>query len=253
MRVILKNVVKTFTGDGDIRAALASTTLTIDSGEFVCFIGPSGCGKSTLLRLIADQISPTQGTLAIAGAMPTQMRSQKSIAWMAQDPALLPWKTVLHNVQLPQQVNRDHRHPAPDPESLLRLVGLEKYADAYPHTLSGGMQQRVALARTLAIGAALWLMDEPFAALDELTREILTDEVLHLWREFEPTVLWVTHDIIEAARLADRIIVMTPSPGRIREIVPVSEPHPRDATEPAMIEVIRRVRDSLRVRQGPDR
>jgi NitT/TauT family transport system ATP-binding protein len=253
MRVILNDVAKTFSGDGNIQDALAPTSLKIESGEFICFIGPSGCGKSTLLRLIADQISPTQGTITIEGARPTEIRSQKLIAWMAQDPALLPWKTVLHNVQLPQQVNRGHHHPAPDPEVLLQLVGLERYADAYPHTLSGGMQQRVALARTLTIGAALWLMDEPFAALDELTRETLTEEVLELWREFEPTVLWVTHDIIEAARLADRIIVMTPSPGRIREIVPVCEAHPRDATEPAMIEIIRGVRHSLRVRPGLNR
>jgi NitT/TauT family transport system ATP-binding protein len=253
MRVVLREVTKTFTGDGDARAALAPTTLTIESGEFVCFIGPSGCGKSTLLRLIADQISPTQGAITIDGAAPAQIRSQKLIAWMAQDPALLPWKTVLDNVWLPQQVNRSHDHPAPDPQALLTLVGLESYSNAYPHTLSGGMQQRVALARALATGAALWLMDEPFAALDELTRETLTDEVLQLGREFEPTVLWVTHDIIEAARLADRIIVMTPSPGRIREVIPVAVPHLRDATEPAMIRIIRRVRDSLRVREPRNR
>lgn len=250
MRVILRDVAKTFTGDGDTRAALMSTSLTIESGEFLCFIGPSGCGKSTLLRLIADQISPTRGTITIEGIPPAKIRLQKLIAWMAQDPALLPWKTVLENVRLPQQVNRKHDHPAPDPEALLHLVGLEAYALAYPHTLSGGMQQRAALARALATGASLWLMDEPFAALDELTREILADEMLQLWREFEPTVLWVTHDIIEAARLADRIVVMTPSPGRIREVVRVSVPHPRDTTHPAMIRVIRRVRESLRLREG---
>ncbi len=249
MRVIVRDVVKTFTDNGDARAALASTTLTIESGEFICLIGPSGCGKSTLLRLIADQIAPTQGTITIDGSPPTEARSQKLIAWMAQDPALLPWKTVLDNVKLPQQVNRYHHHPAPEPQALLHLVGLEAYHNAYPHTLSGGMQQRVALARALATGAALWLMDEPFAALDELTRETLSDEVIELWREFQPTVLWVTHDIIEAVRLADRIVVMTPSPGRLREIVPVFEPHPRDTTKSAMIRIIRRVRDNLRVRQ----
>lgn len=253
MRINLHDVAKTFVDNGDARAALASTTLTIASGEFVCFIGPSGCGKSTLLRLIVDQISPTQGVITIDGAPPTEIRAQKLIAWMAQDPALFPWKTVLDNVRLPQQVNRRHHHPAPDPTNLLHLVGLEAYEAAYPHTLSGGMQQRVALARALATGAAIWLMDEPFAALDELTRETLSDEVLALWREFKPTVLWVTHDIIEAARLADRIVVITPSPGRIREIVPVSEPHPRDATEPAMIRIIRRVRDNLRVREPSSR
>jgi NitT/TauT family transport system ATP-binding protein len=246
MHVSLRSVSKTFTDTADPLAALAPTTLEIASGEFVCLIGPSGCGKSTLLRLIADQVAPTSGDIRLNGTSPSWARQRKQIAWMAQNPALLPWKTVIDNVTLPQIVNRNNNRNAPEPASLLDTVGLSGFAGAYPPTLSGGMQQRVALARTLATGAPLWLMDEPFAALDELTREHLTEEVLRLWETFHPTVLWVTHNIIEAARLANRVVVITPGPGEIRGIVSIILPHPRDATTPAMGEIIRSLRGLLR-------
>ena len=246
MHIDLQAISKTFTDTPRPLAALAPTTLEIPSGEFVSFIGPSGCGKSTLLRMIADQIPPSTGTLLLDGGPPSEARSHKKIAWMAQNPALLPWRTVLANVALPRHVNRVHQQPAPPPQTLLETVELENFAGAYPATLSGGMQQRVALARALATGASLWLMDEPFAALDELTRERLTDEVLGLWRTFKPTVLWVTHNVIEAARMADRVVVMTSSPGNIRGVVEIDLPRPRDETAPAMAHLIRRLRELLR-------
>jgi NitT/TauT family transport system ATP-binding protein len=246
MHVSLRAVSKTFTDTADPLAALAPTTLEIASGEFVCLIGPSGCGKSTLLRLIADQVAPSSGEIRLNGAAPAWARRRKQIAWMAQNPALLPWKSVIENITLPQIVNQTNNRAAPEPTSLLETVGLAAFAHAYPPTLSGGMQQRVALARALATGAPLWLMDEPFAALDELTREHLTEEVLHLWESFRPTVLWVTHNIIEAARLAKRVVVISPSPGDIRGIVSIILPYPRDPTMPAMGEVIRSLRDLLR-------
>ncbi len=246
MDIRLDSVSKTFRDSEEPLAALASTTLRIASGEFVSFIGPSGCGKSTLLRLIADQVSPTTGHIQLEGESPRAARMRKQIAWMAQSPALLPWKRVIENVELPQRVNQRHQQAAPEPAALLATVQLSEFATAYPSTLSGGMQQRVALARALATGAALWLMDEPFAALDELTREKLTEEVLLLWQTFRPTVLWVTHNIIEAARMADRVFVMTPSPGQIRDIVSVDLPRPRDETTPEMGAIIRRLRELLR-------
>jgi len=227
-------------------SALGTTNLDIRSGEFVGFLGPSGCGKSTLLRLIAAQIAPTTGTIRLDGEPPDEARVRKQIAWMAQNPGLLPWKTVRANVALPRTVNRNHQRPAPDPQALLDMVQLATFADAHPSTLSGGMQQRVALARTLATGASLWLMDEPFAALDELTRERLADEVLHLWRLFRPTVLWVTHNITEAARMADRVFVLTSSPGVVRGIVSIDLPRPRDETSAEMVSVIRDLRSLLR-------
>ncbi|MGC9467283.1 MAG: ABC transporter ATP-binding protein [Anaerolineae bacterium] len=246
MQVTLEAVSKTFTDGEQPLAALAPTSLVVESGEFVSFIGPSGCGKSTLLRLVADQVWPSSGSVRLDGRSPTWARERKKIAWMAQNPALLPWKRVADNVALPRVVNRRYQQTAPDPASLLEMVGLSEFATAYPTTLSGGMQQRVALARALATGAPVWLMDEPFAALDELTRELLTEEVLQLWRTFRPTVLWVTHNIIEAARMANRVIVMTPSPGKIRGVVTIDLPYPRDETTPQMASIIRRLRELLR-------
>ncbi len=246
MHVTLESVSKTFVDTPEPLPALASATLDIASGEFVCFIGPSGCGKSTLLRLIADQISPTSGQILLGDRPASEARTEKQVAWMAQNPALLPWKTVLQNVTLPRKVNRRCQQPAPEPAALLEMVRLSAFANAYPSTLSGGMQQRVALARALATGASLWLMDEPFAALDELTRERLTEEVLRLWETFRPTVLWVTHNVVEAARMADRVVVMTPSPGEMRGIVTVGFPRPREETAPETGLIIRHLRSLLR-------
>ncbi len=247
MDVMLQEVSKTFNG-GHTKplTALRSITLNIASGEFVGIIGPSGCGKSTLLRLMADQIKPSAGTLLLNGSPPALARARKAIAWMAQNPALLPWQTVLENVQLPLRINRGVPSSGPSPSALLTMVGLEEFATIYPSTLSGGMQQRVALARALVTGAPLWLMDEPFAALDELTRETLTEEVLRLWAQFRPTVLWVTHQITEAVRMADRIVVMTARPGRIRAMIPVHLPRPREETAPATIDLVRQLRALLR-------
>ncbi|MBN2002125.1 MAG: ABC transporter ATP-binding protein [Anaerolineae bacterium] len=245
MDIALTDVSKTFTDTASPLAALAPTTLDIASGEFVCLIGPSGCGKSTLLRLIADHIPPTTGAIVLGGADPAAARIRKEIAWMAQNPALLPWQTVLDNVSLPLHVNREHQRPAPTPTELLQMVGLADFAHARPGTLSGGMQQRVALARALTTGASLWLMDEPFAALDELTRETLTEEVLRLWDQFHPTVMWVTHNITEAVRLADRVIVMTQRPGHIQSITPIALPRPRDITGPEVVALIRQLRELL--------
>ncbi len=244
-QVRLTALSKTFTDTTPPVAALANVTLEIAAGEFVCLIGPSGCGKSTLLRMIADQITPTQGTVRLNDAPPRVLRQIKAIAWLSQNPALLPWRTVLENCRVPLLINRKAQRPAPSPSDLLEMVGLTEFATAYPAHLSGGMQQRAALARALATGASLWLMDEPFAALDELTREQLTVEVLRLWRTFRPTVLWVTHSITESVRLADRIVVLTPRPGTIRAVVPVPWPRPRDDTSPRVVQLVKQVRNLL--------
>ncbi|MAU00411.1 MAG: sulfonate ABC transporter ATP-binding protein [Anaerolineaceae bacterium] len=227
--------------------ALQNIDLHIQPGEFVSLVGVSGCGKSTLMRLIAGLQTPTQGIIWLDGQPPEAARAAKQIGWMAQQAALLPWRTVLENVTLAQKINRQiGKNDTSSPEDLLKMVGLTEFADAYPLTLSGGMQQRAALARTLATGAAVWLMDEPFAALDELTRELLAGELLHLWHQFRPTVLWITHNLHEAIRLSDRVVVLTPRPGTIAGKLTVPLPRPRDDTSMEFQELLRQARALLR-------
>jgi len=229
----------------DPLVVLQDIQLEIRSGEFVALIGPSGCGKSTLLRILAGLVTATQGELSIGNLTPSKATACKQVSWMAQNPALLPWHTVHNNVALSQKINPQISRSLLSPEMLLDLVKLGDFSTAYPFTLSGGMQQRVVLARTLASGAAVWLMDEPFTALDELTREALSLEVLGLWQRFQTTVLWVTHNIQEAVRLADRVIVMSPRPAKIHSQHCVSLPRPRDDTSVTFQEIVRAVRQNL--------
>ncbi len=191
-------------------------SLKVDSGEFVVLLGPSGCGKSTLLQLLAGLISPCQGEILLDNEPPLVSQTRKQVAWMAQKPALLPWKTVFQNVALAQKVNPQNGRTLLPVTELISLVGLQDFADAFPFTLSGGMQQRAALARTLSLNALLWLMDEPFAALDEITREELQEQTLALIHRFRPTVIWVTHNIAEAIKLAQRVIVLSQRPAAIQ-------------------------------------
>ena len=200
--------------------ALDGLDLIVERGEFVSLVGPSGCGKSTLLRLVGGLLGPDAGTVTIAGRLgrrgPARARSSGSCP---RGPALLPWRTVRQNVRLLTEVNRgaeDHATLRPDEtEALLQEVGLGEFLDAYPSELSGGMQQRVNLVRAFALGAPILLMDEPFAALDELTREGMRFLLLRLWQRTGPTVVFVTHHIPEAVLLSDRVLVMSPRPGRI--------------------------------------
>ena len=228
--------------------AIENVDLEIQSGEFAALIGPSGCGKSTLLRILAGLVDASSGEVFLDDLTPTQATSQKQVSWMAQKPALLPWHTVYANVALAQKINPQNSRSLMTPEELLDLVRLKDFSTAHPFTLSGGMQQRVALARTLALGASVWLMDEPFTALDELTREDLTWEVLRLWQQFQPTVIWVTHSISEAVRMADRVLIMTPRPGQIRarQTIPLSRP--RDDTSGEFQDLVRSIREDMAVR-----
>jgi len=245
----IQNVSQVFREQGYSLTALTNINLTIQAGEFVSLVGPSGCGKSTLLQLVAGLQTPTAGQILLAGQSPAQLRAGKQIGWMGQQSALLPWRTVLENVRLPLQVNWQARQSPASPEALLEMVGLQDFADAYPGTLSGGMQQRVALARILTIGPSLWLMDEPFAALDELTRETLGAELLAIWRQFRPTVIWVTHHLTEAARLSDRMVILSPRPGHICGVITINLPRPRDDTSREFQAVVRQARQLL-VKQG---
>jgi len=232
---------------GDLLLALDDVSLEIQPSEFIALIGLSGCGKSTLLLILASLVEASSGAVSLDGLSPIQAASQKQVSWMAQKPALLPWRTVYANVALAQNINPQNSRTLMTPDELLNLVGLDDFSSSHPFTLSGGMQQRVALARTLAIGASVWLMDEPFTALDELTRESLTGEVLQLWQRFQPTVIWVTHSISEAVRMADRVLVMSPRPGKILAQHQIKLSRPRDDTTPTFQNLVRAIREDLAV------
>ncbi len=211
--------------------ALQSISLDIHEGEFLTLLGPSGCGKSTFLRVVADLIAPTGGSLQVLGVTPGAARIRRDIGFVFQDAALLPWRTALQNVELPLEVARGRaksdRAARATPRELLELVGLKGSENAYPHELSGGMRQRVAIARALVSDPRVLLMDEPFGALDEITRDRLNEELLRLWRELGMTVLFVTHSIYEAAFLGQRVLMLAANPGRVKEIVPVDLPADR--------------------------
>lgn len=220
VRVI--GVDKVFETRGGTVHALESIDLSIAAGEFVSLIGPSGCGKSTLMRLIADLDTPTSGAITVFGKTPTQARLDQEYGIAFQQAGLLPWRTVAANVALPLELHGVASGARKAKvEELLDMVGLADFADRYPDQLSGGMQQRVAIARSLAEQPRLLLMDEPFGALDEMTREKMQSDLVRISAETGAAVVFVTHSIPEAVFLSDRVVVMSPRPGRIREIVPM--------------------------------
>lgn len=244
MRVLTDSLSKSF-GDPPT-PALTGISLEAAAGSLTAIVGVSGTGKSTLLRILAGLTEPTSGSVTVGGSPPTQLRRRKEVGWMAQHPALLPWHTVTENVTLAQTINPQPGRPLGSPAELLAMVGLGDVGDQLPARLSGGMQQRAALARTLAIGAPLWLMDEPFSSLDELTREALATDLLTIREQVRPTIMWVTHHIPEAVVLADRVLVLAGRPGTIAGTVDVDLPRPRDITSEPFQEVVRHVRLLLR-------
>jgi NitT/TauT family transport system ATP-binding protein len=214
------------TSTGDTISALDAIALSIDSGEFVSIVGPSGCGKSTLLKILAGLTPPSAGEVRIAGA--SAKASQPNIGFVFQEATLLPWLTVLRNVLVPADVARISRaQMQPRAMALLDLVGLTGFHDKYPNELSGGMQQRAAICRALLRNPKILLMDEPFGALDALTRDHMNIELLRIWEAQRSTIVFVTHSITEAVLLSDRIVVMSPRPGRVLEDVRVSLSRPR--------------------------
>jgi NitT/TauT family transport system ATP-binding protein len=248
--VQLTGVTKTFPR-GNV-TALENIDLELEPGEFVSLIGPSGCGKSTLLRVIGDLIEPTSGTVTVNGKSARQARNDGDYGIVFQDAVLFDWRTVAKNIALPLEMlgwDRDRRRVRV--REMLDLVELSAFADHNPWQLSGGMQQRVAIARALAFEPALLLMDEPFGALDEMTRERLNLELLSIWDKAGSTVVFVTHSISEAVFLSNRVVVMSPRPGRIAGIVEIDLPYPRTVEtreEPRYFELVTSVRELLRSR-----
>jgi NitT/TauT family transport system ATP-binding protein len=227
--VDLRDVSVRFMSERSAVTALENVSFEVPEGGFLTLLGPSGCGKSTLLRVVADIIAPSDGLVRVLGQAPGEARRRRDIGFVFQDSTLLPWRNALDNVRLPLQVGGAAR---PDrggrsPEELLSMVGLSGWERAMPHELSGGMRQRVAIARALLGDPRILLMDEPFGALDEITRDRLNDELLHVWRETGTTILFVTHSIHEAAYLGQRVLMLAARPGRVREIVPIDLPEPR--------------------------
>jgi NitT/TauT family transport system ATP-binding protein len=228
--------------------ALSPVDLKIGAGEVVTILGPSGSGKTTLLRIVGGLDEPTAGVVRIGGASPHEARRAKRIGFVPQSPALLPWRTVGANARLLLDVNRSRSTTATDPVALLAEVGLADFTDAYPHELSGGMQQRVALVRAMALGAPLLLMDEPFAALDEITRADMRHLLARLCEQVATTVLFVTHSIAESVFISDRVVVLSARPGRIVGIEPIGLPRPRHPDledDPAFFAVETRLRALL--------
>src|ERR1051326_8158867 len=228
--VVVDHVTKTFTTKNGSVEAIREATLDIREHEFVTLIGPSGCGKSTLLRIIGGLIAPTTGRIELRGRSPQEAQRTKDIGFVFQQPALLPWRTVAAKIELPLEVNKGAgTDRLCSTEEILTLVGLGQFATAHPYQLSGGMQQRVAIARAPIFDPALMLMDEPFGALDEITRAGMRYELLRIWGDTRKTVLFVTHSIPEAIVLSDRVVVMSPRPGEVREVLEPHLPGPRTA------------------------
>jgi NitT/TauT family transport system ATP-binding protein len=243
------------TSDGDVQA-LSKVDLQVKAGDFVSFIGPSGCGKTTLLRIIADLEQPTEGTVLVNGVTPEQARLERYYGYIFQAPALYPWRTVERNVVLPLEIMG---FPLAERKAraarYLKLVNLAGFERKFPWQLSGGMQQRASIARALTFEPALLLMDEPFGALDEIVRDHLNEQLLRLWDQTGKTVVFVTHSIPEAVFLSTRIVVMSPRPGRIIDVIACD--FPRDRTleireTPEFIKIAQRVRLGLRAGHSYD-
>jgi len=229
---------------------LSGVSLTVARGEFVSFIGPSGCGKTTLLRAVADLETPTSGKILVNGMSPSEAREKRAYGYVFQAPALYPWRSVARNIALPLEimgVGKDERTARV--ARGLELVNLTGFANKFPWQLSGGMQQRASIARALSFDPDLLLMDEPFGALDEIVRDMLNQQLLGLWEKTGKTALFVTHSIPEAVFLSTRIVVMSPRPGRIHDVIECNFPRDRtlDIREtPEFLEVANRVRRGLR-------
>jgi NitT/TauT family transport system ATP-binding protein len=240
------NLRKEFYTDSGKLTAVEDVSFRAISSEFWAIVGPSGCGKTTLLKLLGDLIAPTSGQIRVHGMSANEARARGSFSYVFQNPVLLPWRRVLQNVHLPLEILR--RRKGRDPKELLHLVGLADFGDRFPNELSGGMQQRVAIARALTYEPQLLLMDEPFGALDELTRDTMNVELLRIWEKIRINVFLVTHSLSEAAFLADKVLVLSPRPARVAALMKIPFARPRSKTlrdTAEFQEVIRCLRGNL--------
>jgi NitT/TauT family transport system ATP-binding protein len=251
--VSIKNISKEFKGG---TTAIEDIDLEIEQREFISLIGPSGCGKSTLLRIVGDLIEPTSGEVTVNGKPARQARRDHDYGIVFQDPVLYDWRTVARNIALPLELaGWDRTRRSQRVDEMLDLVELRGFGEHHPWQLSGGMQQRVSIARALSFDPALLLMDEPFGALDEMTRERLNAELLRIWQASESTIVFVTHSIAEAVFLSTRVVVMSARPGRVSKLIPIDLPQPRSAAtreDPRFFELATEVREALHLSGGYD-
>ncbi|MEI4260866.1 ABC transporter ATP-binding protein [Roseovarius sp. D0-M9] len=243
------------TNDGPVHA-LKDVSLDVNRGDFVSFIGPSGCGKTTFLRVMADLEHPTAGTITVNGTSPAEARRNRAYGYVFQAAGLYPWRTISGNIRLPLEImGYSREEQARRTANVLELVELAGFEKKFPWQLSGGMQQRASIARALAFDADLLLMDEPFGALDEIVRDHLNEQLLKLWDRTGKTICFVTHSIPEAVYLSTRIVVMSPRPGRIADVIdsPLPRHRPLDIRDSqAFIDIAHRVREGLRAGHGDD-
>lgn len=224
----IRDVGLTYSSKHSEFVALSGVSLSVNKGEFATLIGPSGCGKSTLLRIVADLLTPSNGSVDVFGETPREARRNRRFGFVFQDPVLLPWRSALSNVSLPLRVSgRSKQEARQRAQELLTLVGLSGFESNLPATLSGGMARRVAIARALTLDPAVLMLDEPFNGLDEIRRQHLNEELQRVWMESDSTALLVTHDVSEAVFLSDRVYVMAKGPGRIIAEVTIDLPRPR--------------------------
>jgi NitT/TauT family transport system ATP-binding protein len=249
--ILVERVTKRFDLDSGPLTALEDVSFAVAPGEFVTIIGPSGCGKSTLLRLVADIYQPTAGMIEVDGMNPGDARRRREMGVVFQDPSLFPWRDVLGNIQLPLEIagrSTRERNGGSIARDLIKLVGLEGFEHARPGQLSGGMRQRAAIARALVLRPRVLLLDEPFGALDEITRLRMNNELLRIWSASETTAMLITHSLAEAVFLSDRVLVMSPRPGRICGEVPIDLPRPRPPDvqrTTAFFDLVNEVSDAL--------
>lgn len=252
--LMAQNLTKRFTGSGTDVLALDGIDLEVPNGSFTSIIGPSGCGKSTLLRVFADLIEPTSGQAEVNGKSPHEAREAREFGVVFQSPNLLPWRTVLKNVTLPLQVMKvDRAERAKTATDMLELVGLPGFERHHPWQLSGGMQQRVAIARALSMEPSILFMDEPFGALDEITRDRLNLELIRIWAQTSATIMFITHSLTEAVFLSTQVAVMSARPGKITEIIDIDLPAERTAAtrdDPRFYELVIEVRRALSAAAG---
>lgn len=234
---------------GEPVTALKNVNLDIKEGEFISLLGPSGCGKTTLLRIIGDLLQPSNGKVTVRGESTRDIRLQKKYGIVFQNPVLYDWRTIRRNVCMPMELlGMKKAERTKRVSKMLDLVGLSEFGNHYPYELSGGMQQRVGIARALAIKPEILLMDEPFSALDEFTREKLHIDLLNIWRKTNKTIVFVTHNISEAVFLSDRVVVLSPHPGRVSAVIDINIPRPRDMESkqtPEFYDYITKIRNSF--------
>ena len=228
--ITVNQLCKNYDSSSGIVQALSNVSFEITRGEFVSIVGPSGCGKSTLIRIIGDLLEPSSGTVLIDGIPAKEARLKRMFSYVFQNPVLLPWRSVIDNVQLPLEIatKASSQYKAREPLELLELVGLSEFVNSYPQELSGGMRHRVALARALTFEPQVLFMDEPFAAIDELTRNSLNEELLRIWQEIGVSTIYITHSLTEAVFLSNRVIILSARPSYVKEILDITFPYPRE-------------------------